>query len=127
MLPCRAVVASGAGGLRSAPDALAIAWPVAVLVRGRMVAPRPIARRPAPLAARGIVAVFVLVLTRFITQSRRARGADAARSAWAAFRRRSRFFTPLLYARSISAERNELRSSRQGSAEQQRRKPNAPP
>ena len=60
MLPGRAVVAAGAGGLRPAPDALAVAWPVAVLARGRMVAPRPIAHRTAPLAARGIVAMFVL-------------------------------------------------------------------
>ena len=60
MLPCRAVVAAGAGGLRPAPDALAVARPVAVLARGRMVAPRPIAYRAAPLATRGIVAVLVL-------------------------------------------------------------------
>ena len=106
MLPGRAVVAAGASRLRPAPDALAVAWSVTVLVRGRMVAPRPIAHRTAPLAARGIVAVFVLVLTRFITHSRR-----------------SRFFIPSLFARSISAERSELRSSRYGSAEQQRRKP----
>ena len=60
MLPGRAVVASGAGGLRSAPDALTVAWPVAVLARGGMVAPRPIAHRTAPLTARGIVAMLVL-------------------------------------------------------------------
>ena len=54
MLAGRAVVAAGAGGLRSAPDALAVAWSVAVLARGRMVAPRPIAHRTAPLAALGI-------------------------------------------------------------------------
>ena len=60
MLPGRAVAASGAGGLRPAPDALAIAWSVAVPVRRRMVAPRPIAHRAAPLASRGIVAMFVL-------------------------------------------------------------------
>ena len=60
MPSCRAVVAAGAGGLRPAPDALAVAWPVAVLACGRMVAPRPIAYRAAPLASRGIVAVLVL-------------------------------------------------------------------
>ena len=47
MTPGRAVVAAGASGLRPAPDALAVAWSVAVLACGRMVAPRPIARRTA--------------------------------------------------------------------------------
>ena len=61
MLSGRAVVAAGAGRLRSAPDALAVAWSVAVLACGRMVAPCAIARRAAPLTARGIVVVFVLV------------------------------------------------------------------
>jgi len=60
MLPGRAVVAAGAGRLRPAPDALAIARPVAVLAGGRMVAPRAVANRAAPLAARGIVAMLVL-------------------------------------------------------------------
>ena len=66
MLPGRAVVAAGAGGLRPAPDALAVARPVAVLARGRMVAPRPIAYRTTPLATRGIVAVFVLVQAKIL-------------------------------------------------------------
>ena len=57
MLPGRAVVASSTGRLRPAPDALADAWSVAVLARGRMVAPRPIARRTA-------VPAFRLVLLR---------------------------------------------------------------
>ena len=66
MTPGRAVVAAGAGGLRPAPDALAVAWSVAVFARGRMVAPRPIAHRAAPLASRGIVAMFVLAGRRVI-------------------------------------------------------------
>lgn len=60
MLPGWAVVAAGASRLRPAPDALAVAWSVAVFARGRMVAPRPIAHRAAPLASRGIVAMFML-------------------------------------------------------------------
>ena len=67
MLSCRAVVASGAGGLRTAPDALAVAWSVAVLACGRMVAPRAITHRTTPLAAGGIVAVFVLASRRVMT------------------------------------------------------------
>ena len=60
MLPGWAMVAAGASRLRPAPDALAVTRPVAVLTCGRMMASRPIAYRPAPLAARGIVAMLVL-------------------------------------------------------------------
>ena len=64
MLPCRAVMAAGAGGLRPAPDALAVTRSVAVLARGRMVAPRAVAHRATPLATRGIVAVLMLACRR---------------------------------------------------------------
>ena len=66
MLPGRAVVAAGAGRLRSAPDALAVARTVAMLAGGRVVAPRAVTRRAAPLAARGIVAMLVLASRRMM-------------------------------------------------------------
>ena len=66
MLPRRAVVAAGTGRLRPTPDALAVTRPVAVLACGRMVAARAVANRTAPLAARGIVAVFVLVQAKIL-------------------------------------------------------------
>ena len=56
----RRSVTLGTGRLRPAPDALALARSVAVLAGGRMVAPRDVAHRAAPLATRGIVSVLVL-------------------------------------------------------------------
>ena len=66
MLSGRAVVAAGAGRLRPAPDALAIARPVAMLAGGRVVAARAVANRAAPLAARGIVTMLVLARRRVV-------------------------------------------------------------
>ena len=60
MLPCRAVVTAGASRLRSTPDALAVTRSVTMLAGGRVVAPRAVANRAAPLAARGIVTMLVL-------------------------------------------------------------------
>ena len=62
----RRSVTLGTGRLRPAPDALALARAVAMLTGERMVAPRAVTRRAAPLAARGIVAMLVLASRRMM-------------------------------------------------------------
>ena len=59
MLASRAVVAAGAVGGGAAPDALVAAGAVAVLLRGRMVTARAVARRAAVFAMLLVVAMLV--------------------------------------------------------------------
>ena len=60
MLSGRAVVATGAGGGGAAPDAFVAAGTMAMLLRGRMVAARAVARRAAPLTVLLVVTMLVL-------------------------------------------------------------------
>ena len=64
MLAGRAVDAAGAVGGGTAPDALVGAGAVAVLARGRVDAPRAIARAAAISAFRAHVAYYSTVLAR---------------------------------------------------------------
>ena len=93
MLPCRAVVTAGAVGGGAAPDALVAAGAVAVLLRGRMVAARAVARRPAVFAMLLVVAMLVFAGRAVVTAA-----SVAHTSAVSAFRAHDAFLST---ARSI--------------------------
>ena len=88
MLPGRAVVAAGAVGGGAAPDALVAARAVAMLLRGRMVASRAVARRAAVFAMLLIVAMLVFASRAVVTAA-----PIACASAVSAFRAHDAFLS----------------------------------
>ena len=91
MLAGRAVIAAGAVGGGAAPDALVAAGTVAVLLRGRMVAARAVARRATVFAMLLVVAMLVFAGGAVVTAA-----AVTRASAVSAFRAHDAFLSSAL-------------------------------
>ena len=112
MFAGRTVAETGAVGGGATPDALVAAGAVAVLLRGRMVATRAVARRAAVFAMLFIVAMLVFAGRAVITAA-----SVAHTSAVSAFRAHVAFLAFLSTARSIPQFRQVWRRKRNGAGE----------